>query len=488
MNTGAGTFGTPPLAAPGVLTLTGAGAANGVIITSTPSSVGSIAGVDGRLQLGNFQNIITVNPYVILGSNDAAPLQAGLNIEGIIDSPYGYTLKGNGVLGLAGQQLYEGLTDVNAGTVQVAVTNGGSRFSDYQLDANGKLDLSGTSTAIGSLTGTGTVFSSDPNTSTTTTATLQVGFDNSNFAFGGQFTRFNDALAGTLLLQKVGTGTMELTAQAAATSSTGTMTINQGAVKYDGAGTGAFSTYAVNASGSLVLDDSGTNFTNAGSRLGAAASLTLSGNLTMVGNGSAATSETIGTLTVGATGGGRAVITLQQTSGQSLTLTASTLAAIVAGDSMLLRGDNLGTVGGANLAVTTFNTVSGQGGGANGTTTMTVRPDIIGDTSSTGVGLGFVTKDSVTGFLRPLTAAEMATTLINSATTNFFPHGAGVDHRQSIREYRDLRERRWHWPGQSRRLRPARREHQSDYGDVDQWRYTRFQQCVDQRRRTDDLE
>ncbi len=50
---------------------------------------------------------------------------------------------------------------------------------------------------------------------------------------------------------------------------------------------------------------------------------------------------------------------------------------------------------------------------------MSVRPDMVGDLSASGSGSGFIVKDSATGFLRPLTTAEMATTLANAATTNF---------------------------------------------------------------------
>ncbi len=70
-----------------------------------------------------------------------------------------------------------------------------------------------------------------------------------------------------------------------------------------------------------------------------------------------------------------------------------------------------------------FAVSGGQGAGPDGTTTMTVRPDIIGSSSTTGSNLAFVVKDPTTGFLRPLTSAELASTFVAggalNATTNF---------------------------------------------------------------------
>ena len=62
----------------------------------------------------------------------------------------------------------------------------------------------------------------------------------------------------------------------------------------------------------------------------------------------------------------------------------------------------------ATPSTAALSTSGGQGGGADGTTTMTVRPDIIGSASFTGSNLEFVVKDPTTGFLRPLTSAELA--------------------------------------------------------------------------------
>ncbi|NBV86694.1 MAG: hypothetical protein EBS01_10655, partial [Verrucomicrobia bacterium] len=92
---------------------------------------------------------------------------------------------------------------------------------------------------------------------------------------------------------------------------------------------------------------------------------------------------------------------------------------------LLLRGDNLGSgsVASSGSAVVTLASLpvpAAQGGGSNGTTIMSVRPDIIADASSTGLGTGFVTRDTTLGVLRPLnpvTELLLSTGSLTNATT-----------------------------------------------------------------------
>ena len=121
VNTGTGTFvaNGATLTAPGVLILNGDGSGNA--ITSNPTSVGSIALVSGRLAFGGSLGTIVVKPDMFNGNN-VAPLQAGLNITGIIDNPtVGSTpanilVTGGGVLGLAAQDVFTGSMSVASGT------------------------------------------------------------------------------------------------------------------------------------------------------------------------------------------------------------------------------------------------------------------------------------------------------------------------------------------------------------------------------------
>ncbi len=215
-----------------------------------------------------------------------------------------------------------------------------------------------------------------------------------------------------------------------ASTTTNTLQVNQGAVAFSGAGTGQFGTYIALPTGSLILDNSGTNVND---RLGGSAIQgqttanrvlgIAGGTVQIIGNATAATTETVGTLNLN--GGvtnptGTGTLTLQANAAQPLTFTAvNNLGAINQQSTAVFRGlSNTTGAGQANLALT--GTLGGLGGtGANGTTTMSIRPDILGDASITGTGTGFLTKDTTTGFLRPLAAGELQSTLtFGSTNTN----------------------------------------------------------------------
>ena len=138
------------------------------------------------------------------------------------------------------------------------------------------------------------------------------------------------------------------------------------------------------------------------------------------GNSSESTLETIGTLTLQS---GFSNIALNPASGQSLSFVAgANFPGIVAGATVLLdgvsatSGNGLATI--STLSTAAFPVSAGQGGGADGTTTMTIRPDMIGSTSLAGTNLEFIVKDPTTGNLRPLTSAELAPSYIPGGATN----------------------------------------------------------------------
>jgi autotransporter-associated beta strand protein len=156
------------------------------------------------------------------------------------------------------------------------------------------------------------------------------------------------------------------------------------------------------------VDNTGTNLNN---RLGMATTGTLflrGGEFRLSGNSGADTSETIATLDVGGQGGG--VITLLPDAARQLNLTLSNLGGSGAGNPLVFRGLSATAGSGlANLTITTPNLVGSQGAGANGTTTMPIRLDILGDASATGFGTGFLVRDTVTNFWRPLAVNETET-------------------------------------------------------------------------------
>ncbi len=103
---------------------------------------------------------------------------------------------------------------------------------------------------------------------------------------------------------------------------------------------------------------------------------------------------------------------------QSLTLNAGNIAALSGGGSLLIRGDNLGAApatGVANLFAPSVVNFLG-GGTGDGSNTISIRPDIIADTSATGLGTAFATYSAVGG-VRPLAATELAPGLFRAVAT-----------------------------------------------------------------------
>jgi autotransporter-associated beta strand protein len=327
------------------------------------------------------------------------------------------------VLQLNAQDIYSGPTDISAGMLNTGITNAGSRFSQLAIASGATLNLDGFTTVWGSLTGSGTVFNSLASGSV-----LTVGYDGTSTTFSGAFSRNSDGTLADVSLTKIGAGTLTLNGTAnitagtlAGTASTGTLTVEQGTVVYGdsatGAGTGGFQTNTV-VGGELLLDNAAGNVNNRLNGSSTSGALVLSGGtFEIIGNSAASTTETIGTLSLAS---GFSTITLDANASQSLNLVFGSLAAPIAGATALLQGVSASPGNGlATISGTTVSFSASQGNGADGTTTMSVRPDMVGDASSTGGGTGFIVQDSVTGNLRPLTAAEMATVLTNSSTTNF---------------------------------------------------------------------
>jgi autotransporter-associated beta strand protein len=401
-------------------------------VTADSSNVGSTSLMQGRFDFGSTAQTITVNPIMVNGV-DIAPLQAGLAIQGIVNSTGGINKAGLGTLQLNAQEIFTGPLNVNAGTVTFGALGNtglnannaaGSRFSTLNVATGARVNFANDGT-IGSLTGAGIVTNE-----TASARTLNTGFDNTSTTFSGQFARFTNGLAANLQVNKIGSGTMTLTG---VSNSTSPLQVSQGGVTFSGAGSATFGTYLVLPTGTLTLDNSGTNVN---SRLtgGAGTGGTLNvggGAFTMIGNSAANTTETIGTLNIGNTTNavnqwGNSTITLQANPARSLTLTAGAFGGVPIGSSGLIRGIS-GTAGNglANLALgaVAIGAPTGSGTGANGTTTMGIRPDILGDASASGIGTGFLTKDSVSNFLRPLTAAELATSFSSGASTATVNYG-----------------------------------------------------------------
>lgn len=400
-------------------------------VTASSSNVQTTATLVGRFDFGA-SNTITVNPITVNGVS-VAPLQPALAIQGWIGSGT-VTKAGNGVLQLNAQQVFSGTLNVTAGGVSfgalgntglAAGNAAGSRFASINLASDTYLNLSNTDSTIGSLAGSGTV-TNVAITGLATLRTFNVGFDGTNTTFSGSLARWSDAFPANFQVNKIGGGTMTLTGVNTTTSN---LQVSQGGVTFSGAGTGVFGTNLILPTGTITLDNSGSNVSN---RLGGATNLgTLTvggGNFRVIGNAAAPTTETMGTVNIGLSAGnlyGTPTVTLEAHPAQPLTFTVGTTwGGIPIGSSSLIRGISATAGNGQanfNLGTIALGAPTGSGTGANGTTTMAIRPDILGDASASGIGTGFIVKDSVTNFLRPLASSELAsvlTTGMNTATVN----------------------------------------------------------------------
>ena len=401
----------------GILTIGASG------ITASSSNVAGPATIVGRVDMGSSPNTINVSPITV-ASASVAPLQATLAISGFTGSSGGITKSGTGVLQLNAQSTFTGALNVTAGGINfgtlatsglAGTSAGGSRYSALTLGAGTWLNLANSDAVIGSLAGSGRVINVSPVGAPAVSRILSIGFDNSNTIYSGGFTRWSDQLANPVQVNKIGTGTLSLTGSSTLTT---VLTVSQGGLTFSGAGSALFASYTILPSGTLRLDNSGTN---AQHRLGgtlASGALNISGGeFRITGNTAVTTLESIGTVSMGTTTGnlsGTPVITLEAKPGFQISLATNAFGAIPIGSSSLIRGVSPASAAGLatfNIGNASLGAPAGSGTGANGTTTMAIRPDILGDVSPTGVGTGFIVKDSVNNTLRPLTSTEMATSI-----------------------------------------------------------------------------
>ena len=401
----------------GVLTI-GAGG-----LWATSANVTTLPFIEGRVDFGATANFVNVASISVGGFTDVDPLRPTLALQAIVGSAGGITKNGNGVLDFRAQSFFGSDFTVAAGGIRTGVTNAGSRLSTLVLNAGTRFDLNNLNTTWGGLSGSGDVFSA------LGTPTLSVGFNNANTTFSGRFMRFNDAAFPQI--NKIGAGTLTLTGAQPSTGSYGSISVSGGTLAYSGANGSAFvstnaanSVFNVNAGGTLLLDNAVDNRNN---RLGAALGGTVNiqgGVLSVLGSATASTTENFAFLSV-LNGGGR--LELRPDASQSLTLAAGVLSAASPTGSLVVAGvSRLPGAGLANVSVTSPNFSGTQGGGANGTSTMSVRGDILVAETATGAGAGFLTVDSSTGLVRALDAVNETFLLENTMGANFNAGLAGA--------------------------------------------------------------
>ncbi len=218
-------------------------------------------------------------------------------------------------------------------------------------------------------------------------------------------------------------GTSTLTLNGANTYS-GTTTVSAGTVSVAGAaGTiNLSSDIAISGAGvasTLSLDNTAAIVNRVKDTAGV--SLSAGGGLSLVGNATLSTTETIGALGFGA--GGSTVSLSGIAAGITHTLSAASISRTNPGTG-LVRGSNLGQTA-TNSTRLTLTSISGltfvgtttANGASPGTAKdLKIVPWLIGDASATGPGINFVTYDTTAG-LRPLASTEYVTLTAGYAGT-----------------------------------------------------------------------
>ncbi len=178
---------------------------------------------------------------------------------------------------------------------------------------------------IGSLAGTGTV-----NLATA----LTVGRNNNSKTFDG-------VLLGGQALAKTGTGRQDLTGGTTNLTHTGAINVNQGtlALSKNGKFSNNTGTITLNTGGTLSLDNTDLLVTG---RIGTKAITMANGTLTLVGNPSAATTETVGAVTPGQ--GDSTISVSGGTAGNTATLRLTSGAARAGGGILRFSGMNADNV------------------------------------------------------------------------------------------------------------------------------------------------
>jgi fibronectin-binding autotransporter adhesin len=283
----------------------------------------------------------------------------------------------SGILELGAPNALGRTTSVNTGSSLNTLTN----FT--RANSQG-VPVGGFAQALGNVTGSGTVAVGN----TANSGAYLIGFRPGDFTFGGVFTGANTSSH----LAKVGTNTMTLTGNS--TAYRGSTSVRDGMLTFQGGGaltnSVALGTVTVYNGATLLLDNTGTNNNN---RLGDNAPVAMAGGtFRIMGNSSAATTETVGALS--APSGQSTVTVANAAQGTTLTFASGTGGL----GTVFFQGPSLGQpIGGGvgNIRFTTTPTLIGGGQPSGpgtsilpwglGSTTNGVTPDTLVTVGANGV-------------------------------------------------------------------------------------------------------
>jgi autotransporter-associated beta strand protein len=316
-----------------------------------------------------------------------------------------------------------GLTMNGPGTLTLgATTAGGNTYTGGTHVVGGTLALSATAaigdTVLGA-SGAGNDISIDGGTI-------------ANNITGGWTTARNVSLGnggGTFLLFTAATINGVVSGNGSLTINNSTLTLTN-TNTYQGATilNSSFSGFTLSGNGSInqsvSMDLAGTltlsnTTTNNADRLYDSGTITDRGaTIAMTGNATAATNEVAGALNLT---NGVSTITVTPNAAQAASLNFSSITR-QNNSTLFVRGTNLGNTAGAGVAEITSTASPGTligGGGAAGTTNISILPFAAGNVSAaTALGSSFVTWDPTTGQFRPLNTTTEYATLTDTENDN----------------------------------------------------------------------
>jgi autotransporter-associated beta strand protein len=324
MNTG---FTAPSFTGTGTFTKTGRGTLNlsGTVLNNFTGPLNINQGSVTFLvdSTGTQSNAITVPTGSTLGLNPAQTTA----------TPFVFTnLASRGTLSLNGNGLVDGTTLANNGFGQGAFqlfSSGATASTTFTTEYPGAINLATTSTIYPQYVGTGGT---------------------------GMIGLISGVISGTgnAGLNIEGGSPLNLTN---ANTYTGTTNIRLGTIRLLGNGTLASSNYIIGGynfttNGSLILDNTTTNLAN---RIPTNSTLrSVSGLVTLLGNASAASSQTTGALTLST---GQTTLSITPGTGQNATLTVDNIVRGSDRPVLFVRGTTLGSGAGASVVVTSYSTL-----------------------------------------------------------------------------------------------------------------------------------